>query len=123
MGAGKSLRVVIDEAALRRPVVPADAMRRQLLHLVEAAKHPFVSVRSLLLNAGCHAGLYGSFMVMDFPSTPSVVWVEGLAESTYFSKREHVERYVTAFDSLWQRASPLAADHDLVEQVIKELPT
>lgn len=123
MGAGKEFRVVIDEAALRRPVVTAESMRRQLHRLVEAAEHPFVSVRFLPMNTGCHAGLYGSFMIMDFPSTPSVVWVEGLAESTYFAKRDHVERYITAFDNLWQRAAPLAADHDLIEKVIKELPT
>ncbi|MEU2607654.1 helix-turn-helix domain-containing protein [Streptomyces albus] len=124
MGGGKAFHVVIDEAALRRPVVSAEPMRRQLRRLVEVAEHPFVSVRFLPMNTGCHAGLYGSFMIMGFSEpTPSVVWVEGLAESTYFAKQDHVERYATAFDSLWQRGVPLAADHDFVEKVIKELPT
>ncbi|MEV7157103.1 helix-turn-helix transcriptional regulator [Streptomyces misionensis] len=124
IGAGKAFRVVIDEAALRRPVVAGEPMKRQLHRLIEVVEYPFVSVSLLPMTTGCHAGLYGSFMIMDFPEpTPSVVWVEGLAESTYFAKQDHVDRYVTAFESLWERAVPLAADSDLVEKVIKELPT
>mgnify|MGYP001200971800 CR=1 FL=1 len=124
IGAGKAFRAVIDEAALRRPVVAGEPMKRQLRRLIEVVEYPFVSVSLLPMTTGCHAGLYGSFMIMDFPEpTPSVVWVEGLAESTYFAKQDHVEQYVTAFDSLWERAVPLAAGSDLIEKVIKELPT
>ncbi|MET9119525.1 helix-turn-helix transcriptional regulator [Streptomyces longwoodensis] len=124
IGAGKEFRVVIDEAAVRRPVVAGDPMKRQLNRLIEVVEYPFVSVSLLPMTTGCHAGLYGSFMIMDFPEpTPSVVWVEGLAESTYFAKQDHVERYTTAFESLWERALPLTADSDLVAKVIKELHT
>lgn len=124
LGAGKPFKVVIDEAALRRPVIAGEAMKRQLQRLIEVVEYPFVSVSFLPMTTGCHAGLYGSFMIMDFPEpTPSVVWVEGLAESTYFAKQDHVDRYMKAFDSLWERAVPLTADSDLVENVIKELPT
>jgi transcriptional regulator with XRE-family HTH domain len=123
IGAGKAFRVVIDEAALRRPVVAGEPMKQQLNRLIEIVEYPFVSVSLLPMTTGCHAGLYGSFMIMDFPEpTPSVVWVEGLAESTYFAKQDHVGRYVTAFESLWEHAVPLAADSDLIEKVIKELP-
>ncbi|MFJ4151958.1 helix-turn-helix domain-containing protein [Streptomyces galbus] len=124
IGAGKDFRVVIDESAVRRPVVAVDPMKRQLNRLIEVVEYPFVSVSLLPMTTGCHAGLYGSFMIMDFPEpTPSVVWVEGLAESTYFAKQDHVERYATAFKSLWERAVPLTADSDFVAKVIKELHT
>lgn len=121
VGTGKTFHAVIDEAALRRPVGPPGLMKRQLRRLVEVVEHPSVSVSFLPMETGCHAGLYGSFMIMDFPApTPSVVWVEGLAESTYFAKQEHVDAYCKAFDNLWQRAVPFAADLDRFEKVIKE---
>lgn len=122
LGAGKVFQAVVDEAALRRPVGPPALMKRQLERLLEVAEFSTVSLRLLPLETGCHAGLYGPFMIMDFPvPNPSVVWVEGLAESSYFSKREHVETYCEAFNSLWQRAIPLATALDRVEKVIKEL--
>ncbi|WP_326812459.1 Scr1 family TA system antitoxin-like transcriptional regulator [Streptomyces scopuliridis] len=122
LGTGKVFLAVVDEAALRRPVGPAALMKRQLERLLEVAEVSSVSLRLLPLETGCHAGLYGSFMIMDFPApNPSVVWVEGLAESSYFLKREHVETYREAFNSLWQRAVPLVTALDRVEKVIKEL--
>ncbi|MFE4831231.1 helix-turn-helix domain-containing protein [Streptomyces sp. NPDC056672] len=122
IGAGKTFQAVVDEAALRRPVGSPELMSRQVQRLMEVAELASVSVSFLPMDTGCHSGLYGSFMIMDFPKpTPSVVWVEGLAESTYFAKQEHVDAYCRAFDNLWQRAVPFAADLDRVEKVIKEL--
>ncbi|MCA1217364.1 helix-turn-helix domain-containing protein [Streptomyces sp. 8L] len=122
LGGHKPFKVVIDEAALRRPVIASEAMKRQLQRLIDIVEYPSVSVSLLPMTTGCHAGLYGSFMIMDFPEpTPSVVWVEGLAESTYFAKQDHVDSYMAAFDSLWEWAVPLTAGSALVENVIKEL--
>lgn len=119
---GAILEAVIDEAALRRPVGPPDLMKGQMERLLAMAEHETVSVRLLPLETGCHAGLYGSFMIMDFPApNPSVVWVENLAHSMYFEDRKHVEPYNEAFNGLWQKALPPAEAVSRIEKVIKEL--
>ncbi|MBZ3908457.1 MULTISPECIES: helix-turn-helix domain-containing protein [Streptomyces] len=119
---GATLEAVIDEAALRRPVGPPDLMKRQMEHLLSMAEHDRVSVRLLPLETGVHAGLYGSFMVMDFPApNPSIVWVEGLAHSLYFEDRERVEPYDEAFNGLCKKALPPAEAVSRIEKVIKEL--
>jgi transcriptional regulator with XRE-family HTH domain len=61
--------VVIDEAALRRPVGGVEAMRDQLEHLVELQGHPMVSISVLPFAAGPHLGLLGAFHLMEFASS------------------------------------------------------
>lgn len=119
---GATLEAVIDEAALRRPVGPPELMKRQMERLLDIAEHETVLVRLLPLETGCHAGLYGSFMIMEFPApNPSVVWVENLAHSMYFEDRKHVEPYNEAFNGLWQKTLPPAEAVSRIEKVIKEL--
>ena len=119
---GAILEAVIDEAALRRPVGPSELMKSQMERLLDMAEQQTVSVRLLPLEIGCHAGLYGSFMIMEFPApNPSVVWVENLAHSMYFEDRKKVEPYKEAFNGLWQRTLPTAEAVSRIEKVIKEL--
>ena len=58
-----ALWVVLDEAALRRPIGGLEIMRKQLEHLLEAAAWPNVSVQVLPLKVGAHAGMGGRFII------------------------------------------------------------
>src|SRR5581483_7531915 len=55
---------ILDEAVIRRPV--GSAMSRQLRHLVNVAKKPYVTVRIIPFSLGMHFGLQGPFALLSF---------------------------------------------------------
>lgn len=121
---GAEVQILVDESALRRSTAEPAVMREQLEHLLAWVQEesPW-QVRILPKDIGPHVGLYGAFEVMDFaPPSPGVVWIELLATSTYFDKREQVTPYVDAFTSLWEKALWTADAVCLIEKAIKELP-
>src|SRR5436190_16755967 len=61
------LWVVLDEAVVSRPVGGDAVMRDQLKRLVEAAELPNVTLQILPFAAGAHAGMDGTFAILDFP--------------------------------------------------------
>ena len=96
------LTVVIDEAALRRPIGGRDVMRGQLHALLDAARRPNVEVRVLPLAIGTHRGLDGPFIVLGFPEeiAPDVAYVGTRLGDAYAESREVVRRIRVDFDRL-----------------------
>ncbi|WP_331733429.1 helix-turn-helix domain-containing protein (plasmid) [Embleya sp. NBC_00888] len=116
--AAVTVDVVVEEGALTRPVAPPDVLREQLRFLAETTD---VTVRMLPTDVGCHAGLYGSFLLVDFPAPgPSVVWQENLAGSTRIETPEHVHRYDRAFRELWDHALTASQTRDRIRPLIEE---
>lgn len=71
--------VMVDEAALRRPVGGDAVMREQLDHVVTLAERPSITVMVVPLNTGAHAGLGGAFAVMEYEDEdklPPVAFLE-----------------------------------------------
>jgi hypothetical protein len=97
-----TLRVVLDEALLRRPVGGRAAMRRQLHHLAEAVARPNVGLQVLPLGVGAHPGMDGAFTVFRFPkpTDPEVVHLEHTTGDLYLETAEETARYAAAFDEL-----------------------
>lgn len=102
------LRVVVDEAALRREMAGRDVMRGQLVRLTELAGRPNVHIQVLPFSRGAHIGVTGSFVVFEFPRTgdQDVVAIDHLTSSLYLEQQEEVSAYNTAFDLLRSRALP-----------------
>jgi transcriptional regulator with XRE-family HTH domain len=71
-------QVVLDEAALRRPVGGGKTMKAQLEHLAELQDHPSISIYVLPFAAGPHMGMMGSFHIMEFAAAldPTVLYFE-----------------------------------------------
>jgi len=71
--------VMVDEAALRRPIGGRAVMREQLDHIIALAERPSVSVMVVPLSTGAHPGLDGAFAVMEYEDEdqlPPVVFLE-----------------------------------------------
>ncbi|MFI6466378.1 helix-turn-helix domain-containing protein [Streptomyces sp. NPDC050528] len=96
------LSVVLDEAVLRREVGGPGVMARQLDRLVEAAKLPQVRLQVLPFAAGAHIGITGPFVIFSFPSTSDldVVVLDHLTSSLYLERKEDLEAYTEAFNTL-----------------------
>jgi transcriptional regulator with XRE-family HTH domain len=102
------LDVVLNEAALRRPIRDRDAMAAQLEHLVDVAHRPNVSLRALPQEAGLHrASPCGSFTILEFPEgtggregEPPTVYSDNLTGALYLDKPAEVAAYAEVWSSL-----------------------
>jgi len=116
------LRVVLDEAALRRPVGGSRVMRAQLERLIEATRLPNVTLRVLPLDAGAHPGIVGSFSILGFGDRelPDVVYLEHLTNAAYLDKRDDIDQYLYAFESICVLSSPPAKTAEILSRIAEE---
>ncbi|MFF6996567.1 helix-turn-helix domain-containing protein [Streptomyces sp. NPDC008313] len=97
-----ALSAVLDEAVLRREVGGPGVMERQLRRLREAAELPQVRLQILPFAAGEHIGITGPFVIFSFPNTTDldVVVLDHLTSSLYLERKEDLQAYSEAFNSL-----------------------
>jgi hypothetical protein len=96
------LWAVVDEAALRRPIGGHEVMRAQLEALIEATKLPNIRLQVIPFLAGGHAAAGGAFSILRFPDQdlPDVVYIEQLTSALYLDKRDDVDLYAVAMETL-----------------------
>jgi uncharacterized protein DUF5753/helix-turn-helix protein len=112
---------VVDEAALRRPIGGAEVMRTQIEALIEATALPNVKLQVLPFHVGGHAAAGGPFAILRFPDEdlPDVVYVEQLTSALYLDKRDDVDHYAAAMESLCVQAEPPAHTADILRDLLK----
>ncbi|MFF3645149.1 helix-turn-helix domain-containing protein [Streptomyces sp. NPDC002564] len=100
------LSVVMDEAVLRRPVGGPRVFAGQLARLREVSQLPHVRLQVLPFAAGEHVGLIGSFVIFSFPDIADldVVVLDHLTSSLYLERKEDLQAYTEAFNSLQVQA-------------------
>lgn len=115
--------VVVDEAALRRPIGGPEVMRAQLETLIEGTKLPNVRLQVIPFHAGGHAAAGGAFSILRFPDQdlPDVVYVEQLTSAIYLDKREDVDQYAVALERLCVEAEPPTRTADILNTILKDL--
>ena len=115
------LWVVLDEAALRRPLGGADVMRGQLRHLIEVSARPNVSLQLVPLELGGHAAAGGPFSILRFGERdlPDLVYLEQLTSALYLDKRETVDHYLVVMDRLCVAALSTSDSVDAIRARLK----
>jgi transcriptional regulator with XRE-family HTH domain len=115
------LWVVLDEAALRRPLGGVDVMRGQLRHLIEVSARPNVSLQIMPLEKGGHAAAGGPFSILRFGERdlPDVVYLEQLTSALYLDKREAVDHYLAVMDRLCVEALPARSSVEAINTMLK----
>lgn len=117
------VRVLLDEAVLRRPVGGPDVMRRQMLRLVEMSETDVVSIRMIPFASGAYAAMIGPFIVVTLGPDPltaeteSVVYADGLTGGLIRSRPDEVGMYRTAFNRMWA----VAPGTDATSKVLRGL--
>jgi transcriptional regulator with XRE-family HTH domain len=114
--------VVVDEAALRRPIGGPEVMRGQIERLIEAGKEPNVTIQVMPFRFGGHAAESGPFTLMRFPDLdlPDVVYIEQLTSALYLDKREDVERYTEVMERLSVESEPPEHTTDILNRILEE---
>jgi transcriptional regulator with XRE-family HTH domain len=116
---------VLDEAVLRRRVADAAIMREQLVHLVEIARLPSVTLRIMRL-ADSNPIVINSFDLLTFgtePVTrmPDVVWGEILQSAIFFEGEADTYQYRFMFGRLAELALGPSRSADLVASIADEV--
>ncbi|MFJ9903579.1 helix-turn-helix domain-containing protein [Streptomyces sp. NPDC101152] len=96
------LTAILDEAVLHREIGGPDVMTRQRKRLMEAARLPQVRLQVLPFTAGAHVGVTGPFVIFSFSSTSDldVVVLDHLTSSLYLERKEDLQAYTEAFNTL-----------------------
>ncbi|MGH3669818.1 MAG: DUF5753 domain-containing protein, partial [Pseudonocardiaceae bacterium] len=119
------LRVVLDEAVLRRVVGGPAIMREQLEHLTEVAKLPHVSVRVQPFSAGAHPSIGSAFTLLRFADADTAdmncVYLENEQGALYLERPADVDRYAVMFDQLSRSALSVDESLDLVATLTSQL--
>jgi transcriptional regulator with XRE-family HTH domain len=116
------LWMVLDEAALRRPVGPPETMRGQLRHLIDMADRPNVSLQVVPLSIGGQAAAGGAFTVLRFsePDLPDVVYLEQLTSALYLDKRDTVDYYMAVLEHLCVEALPAEGSLKMISDLLDD---
>jgi transcriptional regulator with XRE-family HTH domain len=116
------LRVVLDEAVLSRPVGGDDVMRDQLMRLIEAARLPNVIIQILPFVAGPHAGMDGTFVILEFEEDEDadVVFAENATGGLFLEKAEELRKYHSIFETIRATALDPEESIEMIEMLVEE---
>ena len=116
------LRVVLDEAVLSRPVGGEPVMLDQLKKLIETARLPNVTLQILPFAAGAHAGMDGSFVILEFEEEgdADVVFIDNATGGLFLEKSEELGKYIPLFDAVRSSALPPEESIEMIEMLVEE---
>ncbi|MFE9874364.1 helix-turn-helix domain-containing protein [Micromonospora sp. NPDC005686] len=112
------LWAILDEAVLHRLTGGPAVMAQQLDALVTAAGQPHVTLQVIPFTTGAHAGMPGSFVVMDFPdpADPALVYVDSMAGDLFLEREADVRRYTSTFEHLRATALDPTSSIKLIQE-------
>ncbi|MEU0156374.1 MULTISPECIES: helix-turn-helix domain-containing protein [Micromonospora] len=112
------LWAILDEAVLHRLTGGPAVMAEQLDALVSAAGQPHVTLQVIPFTSGAHAGMPGSFVVMDFPdpADPALVYVDSMAGDLFLEREADVRRYTSTFEHLRATALDPTSSIKLIQE-------
>jgi transcriptional regulator with XRE-family HTH domain len=116
------LWVVLDEAALRRPIGGASVARAQLEHLIEMARLSHVSIQVAPFSLGGRAVARGPITMLRFPEAelPDMVYLEQHATAVYLSKPADRLYYRNILNRLVTEAPASADTEGILRQILRE---
>jgi transcriptional regulator with XRE-family HTH domain len=120
--AAPDLWVALDEAALRRPLGDQTVQQAQLLHLIEMAQRPNITLQIVPFDVGAHAAAGGPFTILRFsePDLPDIVYLEHLTNALYLDKKRDIVEYLAIMDNLCIQAKSPTDTLSLLRKVINE---
>ncbi|MCY1143910.1 helix-turn-helix transcriptional regulator [Actinoplanes sp. Pm04-4] len=116
------LWVVLDEAVVSRPVGGDEVMRDQLARLITTARLPNVTLQILPFAAGAHAGMDGTFAILEFEEEgdADVVFTENATGGLFLEKAEELSRYISIFETIRTTALPPEESIGMIQMLVEE---
>ena len=116
------LWVVLDEAVVSRPVGGDEVMRDQLARLITTARLPNVTLQILPFAAGAHAGMDGTFAILEFEEEgdADVVFTENATGGLFLEKAEELSKYISIFETIRTSALPPEESIGMIQKLVEE---
>ncbi|MFI9171708.1 helix-turn-helix domain-containing protein [Streptomyces lincolnensis] len=115
-----SVRVILDEGALRRPPADAEVWRGQLSHLLEAANLPNIALQVLPFTAGVH-DLMDSHLWLFWQRTgDAVAYVEGNGFGEVIDDPDKVLSFRLSYDLVRDAALTPSESTAFVKRLLEE---
>ncbi len=111
------LIAVLDEGALRRPVVGPKVMHDQLARLLELAERSKIVLQVVPVDAGPHPGTAGPMVIASFNGGPDVAYLDTALEGQLVDRREDVAAIALLHDTLRAEALPVRASVEFIRKV------
>jgi hypothetical protein len=112
------VRVVLDEAVLRRAPVGSNTMRKQIEHLIDVSRKPTVQIGVIPLDYGPHPGLAGSFEVHDTADSSLVFFESAEGDRILDGDLDRIALYRELVDSLMNIAASGEEARTLMSKLI-----
>jgi transcriptional regulator with XRE-family HTH domain len=97
------LVTIMDEGALLRPIGGAEAMKRQIQHIVEVCEElPNVQLQVIPLSKGAYASQHGLFTLIEprDPAVEPVAYVDSTGGNLYLQRPGQIQRFRRMFGDL-----------------------
>jgi transcriptional regulator with XRE-family HTH domain len=116
------LWVMVDEAALRRPIGGRKVMQSQIERLMAIASEPNITLQVMPFRFGGHAAEGGAFTLMRFPEEdlPDVVYIEQLTGALYLDKPDDVEKYSEVIERLGVKGTSPERTNEILSGMLKD---
>lgn len=114
-----ALRVVLDEAVLRRPVGGRAVMRAQLRRVLEAATERHITVQVLPFDQGEHDVMGGSLTILTLPDGSDVAYTEGAHYGQLIEDPDEVRDFALTYHQLRAAALPPLMSLDMIRSVME----
>ncbi|KOG41508.1 helix-turn-helix domain-containing protein [Streptomyces decoyicus] len=95
-----TVRIILDESALRRPAPDDKVWYDQLTRIVEVAATPHVTIQVLPFSAGLHGLMEGSLSLLWMADGSAVAYLEGNKSGDLIEEPTDVAQYRLAYDRL-----------------------
>ncbi|MEV0743936.1 MULTISPECIES: helix-turn-helix domain-containing protein [unclassified Streptomyces] len=115
-----SVRIIMDEYALRRPVADPKAWDEQLTHLLDMGETASVVLQVLPFAAGAHHLMDGSLTLLWQDDASAVAYTEGNGCAELIEDPAAVTRYRLSYDRLRDLALPPPDSTEFIRGVLEE---
>ncbi|KJY41478.1 hypothetical protein VR41_12455 [Streptomyces sp. NRRL B-1568] len=117
------LWVVVEEAALRRPVGGKEVMAAQIKHLIHAAVLPNVTIQVMPTAKGVHAAMAGTFSLLEFSAKAptTIVYVDSIAGNVYLEKERDVRKFIQTLDLVRAAGPDPQETPAILENIAREM--
>jgi hypothetical protein len=113
------LSALIDEAALRK--IPNAVLSDQLRHLI-AMQRSNLQIRVVLDSSGPHPAMNGSFVLMEFPHDPPVVYLEQSVSGLFLEEERDLTHYEQVFTAVEGAALSVSDSVAFLEENLNRSP-
>jgi hypothetical protein len=111
----------VHEFVLRLPVGGSTVMSEQLHHLLRMSVRPYISLRVIPVALGAHAGVEGSFTVMEFAEIKPVVYLESSTSTLFLEEPEEIASYQRTVAALAETALDEEQSRGMISSLATEL--